>query len=315
MRPETKIHSQSGTDVLAAQHTLAAPITLEGIGLHKGTPVTLRLLPAPANHGIQFVRTDLDGDTASRTIPARFDHVSDTMMCTTISNEAGASVATIEHLMAAISGMGLDNAVVEVDAPEMPVMDGSSEIFLDAMMKTGLKAQETPRKAIRILKRVELVDGAKEVSLEPGEGFSIDVAIDFETPVIGKQQAALSLANGAFRKHLGAARTFGFLKDAEALKQLGLGLGGSLDNAIIIDEDEVLNEDGLRFDDEFVRHKALDAVGDLALAGLPILGVFRGVRPGHDMNNRILRALFAQEDAFEVVTLTADQAARLPSAG
>ncbi|MGB0920977.1 MAG: UDP-3-O-acyl-N-acetylglucosamine deacetylase, partial [Alphaproteobacteria bacterium] len=299
---------------MAVQHTLAAPLVLEGIGLHQGTPVILALKPAAADHGIVFVRSDLDAPLNERTIPARYDHVSDTMMCTTISNKYGASVATIEHLMAAIAGLGIDNLLIEVDAPEMPVMDGSSEIFLGELMKIGLEAQDAPRKALRIVKPVQLVDGAKEAALLPGDGFAMDVSIDFDNKVIGRQSASLSLANGAFRKHLGKARTFGFLKDVEALKQLGLGLGGSLENAIVIDGDEVMNEDGLRFDDEFVRHKALDAVGDLALAGLPILGTFKGVRPGHDMNNRILRALFASPDAFEVVTLSAAEAAKLPSA-
>lgn len=302
-----------GTKV-AQQHTLATTVTLEGIGLHQGTPVNLVLRPAGADTGIQFVRSDLTGPLAERTIPARYDFVTDTMMCTTISNEHGASVATIEHLMAAIAGLGIDNLWVEVDAPEMPVMDGSSDLFIDAMMAVGLAVQASPRKALRIIKPVELVDGAKQASLLPSDGFAVDVSIDFDNKAIGQQNATLSLANGAFRKHLGAARTFGFLKDVEAMKQLGLGLGGSLENAIVIDGDQVMNEDGLRFDDEFVRHKALDAVGDLALAGLPILGTFKGVRPGHDMNNRILRALFANPEAFEVVTLSEAEAAQLPSA-
>jgi len=299
----------------ALQTTLLDQVSCESIGLHSGEMIALVIEPAPADHGIQFLRSDLVGQLgfAGATIPARFDHVTETMLGTVISNEAGAKVSTVEHLMAALAGAGVDNALVQVSGPEVPVMDGSSQVFLALIEQAGIQMLNAPKQALRIKREVIVEDGLKKVALRPHDGFSVSVEIEFDTPVIGHQRSDLTLMNGTFARELGAARTFGFLKDVEMMKQLGLGLGGSLDNAIVIDQDAVLNEDGLRFDDEFVRHKALDAVGDLALAGMPILGAFEGTRPGHEMNNRVLRALFADPDNYEIVNLTQAQAQTLPS--
>lgn len=300
---------------LATQMTVAKTVRVDGIGLHKGAPVTLVMHPAPAGHGIVFRRVDLIDALGvdKATIPARFDTVTETTMCTTIGNEFGASVATIEHLMAAIAGLAIDNLLVEIDGPEVPMMDGSSAAFVKALRTTGLKSLDAPRYAIRILKPVKVEDGEKITALVPADEFSIDVAIDFTCAAIGKQRANMALMNGQFCAELSEARTFGFRRDVDMLQSIGLALGGSLDNAIVIDEDDtIMNEEGLRFDDEFVRHKALDAVGDLALAGAPILGRFEGNRPGHDMNNRILHALFADDSAYELVPVTAEMGSRLP---
>ncbi len=299
----------------ALQTSLADIASCEGVGLHSGEMIALVIYPAPANFGIKFRRSDLVAELGAEaaTIPARYDSVTETMLGTVIENAAGAKVSTVEHLMAALAGAGVDNALIDVSGPEVPVMDGSSQVFLDLIAATGLHMLDAPKQALRITREVIVEDGLKKVALKPHDGFSVSVEIEFDTPVIGHQSSTLTLMNGTFARELGSARTFGFLKDVEMMKQLGLGLGGSLDNAIVIDQDAVLNEDGLRFDDEFVRHKALDAVGDLALAGLPILGAFEGTRPGHEMNNRVLRALFADPANYEIVSLTEAQAQLLPS--
>ncbi len=305
----------TGADQVLGQNTLKETVRVDGIGLHKGTPVTLVMHPAPAGHGIVFRRVDLVDALGieKATIAARFDTVTETTMCTTIGNEHGASVATIEHLMAAIAGLAIDNLLIEIDGPEVPMMDGSSAAFVDALTSGGLKQLNAPRYAIRILKPIKVEEGEKITALVPADMFGVDVAIDFTCEAIGKQRATMPMMNGQFCAELSRARTFGFRKDVDMLQSIGLALGGSLDNAIVIDEDDtIMNEDGLRFDDEFVRHKALDAVGDLALAGAPILGRFEGNRPGHDMNNRVLHALFADETAYELVPVTADLGLRLP---
>lgn len=303
------------TASVVCQTTLAKVARIDGIGLHKGAPVTLILHPAPAGHGIVFRRVDLIDalGVEKATVPARFDTVTETTMCTTIGNVHGASVATIEHLMAAIAGLAIDNLLIEIDGPEVPMMDGSSAAFVDALSTIGLKDLDAPRMAIRIVKPVKVEDGVKVTALVPADTFGVDVAIDFTCEAIGQQRATMPLMNGQFCTELSRARTFGFRKDVDMLQSIGLALGGSLDNAIVIDEDDtIMNEDGLRFDDEFVRHKALDAVGDLALAGAPILGKFEGNRPGHDMNNRVLHALFADETAYELVPVTQELSLRLP---
>lgn len=299
----------------ARQTSLARTAACSGVGLHSGEMIDLVIHPAPANAGISFCRTDLIGQLGEKdaTIPARFDFVTETMLGTVISNAAGARVSTIEHLMAALAGAGIDNALIDVSGPEVPVMDGSSAEFLALIHDAGIETLNAPKQALRIVRDVCVTDGAKKVALKPHNGFSVDVEIEFDTPVIGHQRSSLSLVNGTFARELGKARTFGFLADVEMMKKHGLGLGGSLDNAIVIDQDRVLNEDGLRYQDEFVRHKALDVVGDLALAGMPILGAFEGTRPGHEMNNRVLRALFADPANYEIVGLTEAEAAGLPS--
>ena len=286
------------------QQTLGDIVSLEGVGLHTGEIVHMTLRPADAGHGIVFRRTDLGSDAPEITdILARYDMVSDATMCTRISNAAGTELNTIEHIMAALSAFSIDNALIEIDGPEVPVMDGSSSEFVAAFTKTGARRQGTERKALRVLKSVVVEDGLKRSELCPADIFRIEFEIDFDNPVIGRQVLAADIDEAFFADELGDARTFGFLKDLELMKSLGLARGGSLDNAIVISGEEILNEGGLRFEDEFVRHKVLDAVGDLALAGLPILGCLKTVRGGHAMNNLVLRALFADPSAYEIVTL------------
>lgn len=283
------------------QMTLATPVSIEGTGLHSGKTIHMTLRPADADHGIVFRRVDLEGSRDATDIRARYDNVAETTMSTAIGNAAGARVGTTEHLMAALSALRIDNALIEIDGEEVPVLDGSAEVFIDRIEATGLMALDAPRRAIRILKPVVVEDGAKRAALLPGEGFCLAFEIDFDNPVIGHQAIEADLYDPCFADDILRARTFGFLKDQEALQAIGLGQGASLDNAIIIDGDNILNAEGLRYEDEFVRHKVLDAVGDLALAGLPLLGRYEGTRSGHAMNSRVLRALMADATAWEVV--------------
>lgn len=305
-----------GKAVSCPQMTLSAPVVLEGVGLHTGRAIRMDLHPAGAGFGIVFRRTDL-GDVSADVsdITARFDHVGDTMLSTVIRNEAGTSVGTVEHLMAALSGLGIDNVFVEINGPEVPVMDGSSQVFVETIEAIGLKPLHAARRAIRILKPVVVQDGLKKAALLPGEGFKLGFEIEFDNEVIGHQAIEADFMDPAFRDEILCARTFGLLKDVEAMWAAGLGLGGSLENTVVVDGDHVVNEDGLRFADEFVRHKVLDAVGDLALAGAPLIGRYEGVRAGHAMNNRVLRALFADRSAWEIVELgTVDQDMQRPIA-
>lgn len=304
-------HAAEDTQVTGGvihQQTISRTIEIEGIGLHKGTVVHLVLKPADADCGIIFRRTDLGTDDRAVTdIAARYDTVCETTMCTTIGNAAGTKVATIEHLMAALGALGIDNVLVELDAEEVPMMDGSSDAFVAALDKAGVRELPAPRRFIRLLRAVELVDGQKHGVLAPHEdGFRVEFDIDFDNAVIGKQHVGLNITPDVFRSEISSARTFGFLKDVELLRSLGLAQGATLDNAIVLDGDEVLNDEGLRSPDEFVRHKVLDAIGDLALAGAPILGLYSGVRAGHAFNNEMLHALFANPDAWEYVTLRHD---------
>ncbi len=285
---------------LVPQKTLRSAVHCTGVGLHSGAQVSMTLKPAEPNAGIRFVRTDLDGAT----IPARWDRVVDTRMCTVIGNDHGVTIGTVEHLMAALSGLNVDNVVVEVDGPELPVMDGSSGPFVFLIECAGLLEQACARRAIRILEPVSVSGNGWEVSLLPGAGFSVGVHIDYGRSLVGSQSLAMDLVKGAFKKELARARTFGFLEEVEELRASGLARGGSLDNAIVISGERILNEDGLRYEDEFVRHKALDAIGDLYLAGAPIIGRFRGVRSGHAGNNQLLRALFARSEAWTWETLS-----------
>lgn len=296
-----RFSSPSADTDLVMQTTLATEVSLDGIGLHKGTLVRLVLKPAAANTGIVFRRTDLDG---AADIAARFDTVCDTAMCTAIGSANGASVATIEHLMAAISAVGVDNLIVEIDAHEVPVMDGSSDAFVDALELAGTVDLDEPRRYIRILEPIVLEEGAKKAVLEPYDGgFRIEFAIEFDNKVIGKQFMAVDITADTFRDQIADARTFGFFKDVELLRSLGLAKGASLDNAVVLDGETVMNEDGLRGADEFVRHKILDAVGDLSLAGAPILGCYKAERAGHAFNNQMLVKLFANRQAWEYATL------------
>ena len=294
------------------QTTLKRAVTLVGMGLHSGRPARLVLRPA-SEGGIRFRRVDVtDRDNL---VPARFDGVTDTTLCTLLSNAAGVSVGTVEHLMAALAGTGVTHAEIEIDGPEVPIMDGSARRFVSAILRTGLAPVAGPLRAIRILKPVRYAQGGVVAELTPAETLSIDFEIDFADAAIGHQQRRLSMVNGAFVHELADCRTFCRRQDVEAMQANGLALGGSLDNAVVVENERVLNRGGFRRSDECVRHKMLDALGDLALAGAPILGAYRGVRAGHGATNKLLRALFAQPEAFEYVTLDAEAAAQLPGAG
>jgi len=285
------------------QRTLNAPIDCTGVGLHSGMPIQMTLNPAEPGTGILFRRVDLKN--GARDIPARFDHVVDTRLCTTIGNDHNGSVATIEHLMAALAGCGVDNAIIELDGPEVPVMDGSSEPFVFLIECAGVVEQSAERSMVRVKQTVSVENGASKAALEPGRRFTMAMGIDFDSQAIGKQEIFLEVSDVSFKREISKARTFGFLHEVEAMRAAGLGRGGSLENAVVIDGDKVMNTDGLRFEDEFVRHKALDCIGDLALAGGPILGHFKGTRTGHALNNQLLRELFSDRENYEMVPSSA----------
>jgi UDP-3-O-[3-hydroxymyristoyl] N-acetylglucosamine deacetylase len=283
------------------QTTLRGALTFDGIGLHSGRPVRLRILPASGEYGIWFKRLDVVG--LDPMIPAAWDRVTDTRMCTLLSNTDSVSVSTVEHLMAALAGMGVTNALIELDGPEVPIMDGSSRGFVQAIQARGLRNVDGEARAIRILKPVEVIDQGRVARLEPSDMFEIDFEIVFEDAAIGAQSKVLAMGPGVFAEQLMDCRTFCRKAEVDALQKMGLAQGGSLENAIVVDGGEVLNPGGLRRPDEFVRHKMLDAVGDLALAGAPIIGRYVGRKAGHEMTNKLLRALFAAPDAwcFDVI--------------
>ncbi len=289
-----------------SQQTLKSSISCTGTGVHTGMPVTMKLCPAEPGTGIVFRRIDLDPVAE---VKARWDNVIDTRLCTVLGYPGQPLVGTVEHLMAALAGCQIDNAVIEIDGPEVPIMDGSSEPFVFLIECAGIAEQAAIRTAIKILKPITLEDGEKRVTLRPAAGFSLGFEIKFDTAIVGKQRHITHLAADNFKTELSRARTFGFLHEVNALRQVGLARGGSLENAVVIDGDAVMNQDGLRFKNEFVRHKILDAVGDLYLAGKPLLGHFEGVRSGHALNNQLLRALFAQADAWLEVEMPAEQVA------
>ncbi len=278
------------------QHSLAASVSCDGIGLHSGQHVRMSLKPAGVGHGIVFVRTDVN--KFIRSIPALISNVTTTQLGTNIANSAGTSVGTIEHVMAALFGLGIDNAIIELDGPEVPILDGSSEPFSAMIQRAGIRAQGAPRRSLDVLKPVEVRQGNKLARLEPFDGFQLDVTVDFQSRAIGRQRLVLDCTPESFVHDLGSARTFGFADQVDALQANGLARGGSLDNAIVIDGHEIVNQGSLRFHDEFVRHKALDAVGDLALAGAPIKGRYVAERAGHELNAALLRALMAEESAW-----------------
>jgi len=278
------------------QKTLRNSIRCTGIGVHSGNLVNMTLKPATAGSGIVFRRTDVAAEIAD--IPARFDTVSELVMCTTVKNEANVKVATIEHLMAAFAGSGVDNAIVELDGPEVPVMDGSSAPFVFLIECADVVDQALPRKYIKVLKEIEVTEGNAVAVLSPGDNVSIAFEIDFENKRIGKQHCSFNMRNGTFKNELCRARTFGFLSELEQLKEMGLAKGGSLENAIVLSGQDILNEEGLRYNDEFVRHKALDAIGDLYLAGAPIIGQFHGYRSGHALNNKLLHTFLNDSEAW-----------------
>lgn len=295
------------------QTTVRHEIGLIGTGLHSGRPAKLTIRPSAAEYGIWFRRTDVtDRDNM---IAARFDAVSDTQLCTQVENEAGVTVSTIEHLMAALAGCGVHNALIEIDGPEVPILDGSSVPFVHAIVKAGIQELDAPVRVIRVLKRVEARIGQAVAWLEPSDALEIDFSIDFPDAAIGRQSNRLSMANGAFVRELSDCRTFCREADVEAMRAAGLALGGSLDNAIVVSGERVLNPGGLRRDDEPVRHKMLDALGDLALAGAPIQGRYVGKRAGHAVTNKLLRTLFHTPGAFEMVECCEVMVTRLPGVG
>ena len=285
------------------QTTIKKKISTSGIGLHKGDIINLTLKPSKPNSGITFIRTDIEGDLAKRSILANYKNVSDTNMCTTIKNETYCKISTIEHLMAALSGSGVDNIDIEVNGPEVPIMDGSSKQFVDLIENSGLVKLSKKRKFLKITKKIEIIDGDKKCSLSPDKNMKFFASIDFSDKVIGKQEASINLEKFSFKDNVSKARTFGFMRDVEALRMSGLGLGGSLDNCVIIDNNEVINAEGLRLENEFVVHKLLDAVGDIYTSGYRIQGEYKGYLCGHHMNNLLLRELFNNEDSFEIFEL------------
>ncbi|MTH77293.1 UDP-3-O-acyl-N-acetylglucosamine deacetylase [Paracoccus aestuariivivens] len=294
------------------QTTIAQKAQFRGVGLHSGAAVRLAILPAPANHGIVFVRVDLGGVR----IPARWDHVTPSQLCTLLDNGKGATVSTVEHVMAALAGTGITNAIVEVNGPEVPILDGSSEPFVKGIVRAGIRTLNgTEMRAIRILRPVEVHHGQGFARLSPADHLEIHFDIDFEDAAIGHQEKRLDMANGSFIHELMDSRTFCRQSDVVQMQQNGLALGGTYLNAVVIDGDRILSPGGLRHSDEAVRHKMLDAVGDLALAGAPLLGRYTGHRAGHAMTNKLLRALFAAPDAWEWVTLTPTMQRKLPGAG
>ncbi len=282
------------------QRTLKNVIRATGVGLHSGKKVYLTLRPAPVNTGIVFCRTDLNPIV---TIEAKATNVGDTMLSTNLV-KGDARVSTVEHLMSAFAGLGVDNAFVDLSAPEVPIMDGSAGPFVFLLQSAGIEEQSALKQFIRIRKKVTVSDGDKTATFLPFDGFKVDFTIDFDHPVIKgrSQDISIDFSSTSFVREVSRARTFGFMKDIEYLRKQNLALGGSVDNAIVLDEYRILNEDGLRYDDEFVRHKVLDAIGDLYMLGKSLIGEFRGYKSGHALNNRLVRELLLQKDAWEMVT-------------
>ncbi len=284
------------------QTTIAKRISVSGAGVHSGAPVTLSFLPAAVNTGIVFNVIDSAG--VRHPIKALVSEVGATDLSTKLANVEGITISTIEHVMAAIAGSGIDNMVLEIDGPEVPIFDGSSAAFLEAFDEAGLSQQSAKRRYIRILKSSRVESGASWAEFIPYEGTRYEVEIDFETPVIGRQKFAGDMDDAVFRKEISRARTFGFMRDVERLWAAGLALGSSLDNSLVIgDDNTVINPGGLRYPDEFVRHKTLDAIGDLSLAGAPFIGCFRSYRGGHRLNASAVRALLADPSAFEIIEM------------
>lgn len=281
----------------AGERTLRSSIACEGIGIHSGRKVHLTLGPARAGHGFVFRRLDVAGD--SGVVPARWDLVSDTTLCTVISNRDGIGIHTPEHILAALAGAGIDNATIEVDAPELPIMDGSADDFTFLIGCVGVRPQPSrPRRRIEVVKPVQVQDGESWARLLPSDSFRVSCTIDYDHPHVGVQRFDFDSARQTFPEAVGRARTFGFLDELEWLRAQGYARGASLDNAVAISPNGVMNDGGLRYPEEMARHKVLDVIGDLALAGAPILGAFQGYRSGHRLNNMVLRALFADESAW-----------------
>ena len=287
------------------QCTLRNTIRATGVGLHSGEKVYLTLRPAPVNTGIIFRRTDLDPVAE---IKACAENVHETTLSTTLS-EGSAKVSTVEHLLSALAGLGIDNLYIEVSAPEVPIMDGSAGPFVFLIQSAGIQEQEAAKQFIRIKKKVVVTEDDKTASFEPYEGFRVSFSIDFDHPVFRDQQqnATIDFSTTSFVREVSRARTFGFMRDIEYLRANNLALGGSMENAIVVDDYRILNEDGLRYEDEFVKHKVLDAIGDLYLLGKSLIGEFKGHKSGHGLNNKLLRELIKNPEAWEIVTFEGEQ--------
>jgi len=294
---------------LIKQRTLKNTIRATGVGLHTGEKIYLTLRPAAVNTGVIFRRIDLDVPVEIKASP---ENVGDTRLSTTLV-KGNVRISTVEHLLSAIAGLGIDNAYVDLSAPEVPIMDGSAGPFVFLVQSAGIVEQAAPKKFVRIKRIVKVEDGDKWARFDPFDGFKVGLTIDFDHPVFKDrgQYAELDFSTTSFVKEVSRARTFGFMRDLEMLRERQLALGGSLDNAVVLDDYRVLNEDGLRYEDEFVRHKILDVIGDLYLLGHSLIGAFSGYKSGHDLNNRLLRALVAREDAWEAVTFE-DEARQAP---
>ena len=296
-----------GNVVLGYQTTLREKLEFSGIGVHSGQPVTMTLLPAEANTGIVFNVT-CPKTSQNEDIPAKFTSIGATDLCTVLGNMGGVYIATIEHLMAALRGLNVDNLIVEVEGNEIPVMDGSARPYVEAIRQTGLKQLAVPRCFIRVKKPVRIDMGASWGEILPHDGTRFEIEIDFDSEVIGRQKFAADLTADVFTNEICGARTFGFMKDVERLWAAGYALGSSLENSVVIgDDNRIINPEGLRYKDEFVRHKTLDAIGDLALSGAPILGCYRSYRGGHKLNSLVLKSLLSDRDAFEFVEVPMNQ--------
>lgn len=283
----------------ARQTTVGREIELNGRGVHSGAPVSLVLHPAEADVGLRFLVSKRGRIVAD--IAADVRNVKNLTLCTVIGDEAGVSISTVEHLLAALRGLGVDNCYIEVDSKEVPIMDGSSAPFVEAVDEVGVRELSDTRKYIKVLKPIRVEEGDCWGEIAPHTGLKLDVEIDFDTPLIGRQRLVCEITPDNFRNELSRARTFGFMRDVEKLWKAGLALGASLENTVAIGDDKVMNREGLRYPQEFVRHKMLDAVGDLALAGLPLLGAYRSVRGGHRLNAHVLKAMFADPSAWAMV--------------
>jgi UDP-3-O-[3-hydroxymyristoyl] N-acetylglucosamine deacetylase len=290
------------------QKTFKTSIHCTGTGLHSGAKVSMTLNPAPAGTGIVFRRTDVPSAIAD--IRALWSNVVDTRLCTAVGNEDGVRVSTIEHLMSALYGGEIDNAIIEINGPEVPIMDGSAQPFVFLIECAGVVEQDAPRRAIQIVRPVSIAEGKRSVTLAPAADFSVEFEFDFENGALSAQEFFMAVDPATFRTEVSRARTFGFAEEVARLRAAGLARGGSLDNAVVIGNGRVLNKDGLRFQDEFVRHKVLDCVGDLYLAGGPVIGNVRCIRSGHRHNNIVLRALFEQPDAWRFVDMPVIEPAR-----
>jgi len=286
---------------MIVQRTLDHSIRCSGIGLHSGRKIELVLHPAAEDSGITFIRSDLDVE-----IPAKASYVTDTRLCTTIGH-GEAHISTIEHLLSALAGLGVDNARIEVSGPEVPIMDGSSAPFVFLIQCAGIREQSRAKKVLRILKRVEVTDGDKSCALYPASGFKISYLLDYDHPLLRERSVQVDFSRQAYTREISRARTFGFLHEVEALQKAGLALGGSLENAIVLDTHRVVNEGGLRYEDECVRHKILDTLGDLSLSGFPIVGAFEGERTGHDMNHKLVTTLLADPSSYRIEELQAEE--------